>query len=188
MQENTKIQSFWNPKRIFYVPKFTTKTICMLGLLIAITIVLSMISGRLRFGIYSKLTVSFISIFVVAYYYGGILGGTASAIADIFSYFMFGGMLIIPIVLIEFLFGFLSGILFYKTNSETYMLKTLIFSIMQLLSNILFKSYIFSISFNDIFIRIFIERIPICIIQLIVTIVAILSIKPYLKQFNKLVK
>ena len=188
MSKNENLQKFWSVKRIFYVPKFTTKTICMLGLLIAITIVLSMISGRLRFGIYSKLTVSFISIFVVAYYYGGILGGTASAIADIFSYFMFGGMLIVPIVFIEFIFGFISGVFFYKTNSKTYLQKTLIFSTMQFFTNIFFKSYIFSISFNDIFIRILVERIPICVIQFVVTTIVIFSMKTYLKQFNKFIK
>ena len=117
MQKNNLSNNFWNIKRIFYFPELTTKRICTLGLLIAITIVLSMISGHLRIGNFSKLTISFISVFITSYIFGGITGGFVAVVADIISCFINPvGPFMIQITALEFLFGFIYGLFFFRTN------------------------------------------------------------------------
>ena len=108
MLKKENAQNFWDLKRIFYVPKFTTKNVCTLGLLIAITVVLSWISGYLRIGNISKLSISFVSVFIAAYAFGGITGGLVGVLADLISCFINPiGPLMIQITLIEFVFGFI---------------------------------------------------------------------------------
>ena len=189
MQESTKFQSFWNPKRIFCVPKFTTKTICMLGLLIAISVVLSMISGYLRIGNVIKLSISFIAVFIAAYTFGGITGGLVGVIADLIScYINPVGPLMIQITLIEFLFGFIYGLFFYKLNTKSYIPMLVCCDTIQFVANILLKTMILSISYNADFNSWFIMRLPACTIQMAIIFAVIILIKPFLKNVDKIIK
>ncbi len=189
MSKNKNSQKFWSLKRIFYVPKFTTKTICVLGLLIAVTIVLSYLSRiLLSLGPYSKLTISFIPVFIIAYLYGGFAGGFASVIADLISFLVFGGSLIVPFTIIEFVYGFMFGFFFHKTSNITYLQKTIICNVIQLISNAFLKTYIFSKMFTIDFRFMFGWRMLVCIIQMIIIIIFTLSIKAYLNKFKKFIK
>lgn len=183
-------QKFWSFKRIFYFPKLTTKKICTLGLLIAITIVLSMISGYLRIGNFSKLTISFISVFIAAYSFGGITGGLVGALADMISCFVNPvGPFMIQLTIIEFVFGFIYGLFFYKTNPKLYLPMVIFCDIIQFITNILLKSAVLSISYKTAFNVFFVSRLPMCTLQMIIILVVLILIKPFLKTFknNKII-
>ena len=187
MSKNENLQKFWSVKRIFYVPKFTTKTICMLGLLIAITIVLSMISGYLRIGNISKLSISFISVFIGAYAFGGITGGLVGLVADLISCYINPiGPLMIQITLIEFLFGFIYGLFFYKLKPKLYIPHLICCDVIQFVTNIFLKTLILSFSYNASFDGWFIMRLPMCAIQMSIIFIILTLIKPLLKIIDKI--
>ena len=188
MQKDTKTLSFWNPKRIFYIPEFTTKTICTLGLLIAVTIVLSWISGYLRIGNISKLSISFVSVFIAAYAFGGITGGLVGVLADLISCFINPiGPLMIQITLIEFVFGFIYGLFFHKTSYKLYIPFLILCDIIQFTTNILLKTYVLSATYKTVFNAMFISRLPMCAIQFTIILVILILIKPFLKTVNKII-
>ena len=179
------MQKFWDYKRIFYFPKLNTKKICTLGLLISITIVLSMVSGNLRIGNFSKLTISFISVFIAAYIFGGITGGLVAAFADIISCFVNPvGPFMIQLTIIEFIFGFVYGLFFYKTIKKLYIPMVILCCVIQFTTNILLKTAVLSLTYNTHFNVFFISRLPMCIIQVIIIITTLILIKPFLKNIR----
>lgn len=187
MSKKVSNQRFWNLKRIFFLPKLSTKTVCSLGLLIAITVVLSMISGHLRIGNISKLSISFISVFIAAYAYGGITGGLVGALADVISCFVNPvGPFMLQITLIEFVFGFIYGLFFYKTNLKFYIPIVILCDLIQFITNILLKTLVLSLSYNTPFNVFFISRMPMCVLQMVIILVVIILIRPFLKNINKL--
>ena len=114
---------------------------CTIGLLIAVTFVLSYISGYIRIGNISKLTISFISVFVTAYLFGPITGGGVAAAADIISFLVNPTGAFLPqLTLIEFLYGFLYGVFFYRLSDKYYVLKIIIIAIVQNIINMLLKT------------------------------------------------
>lgn len=186
MSKNVTQNKFWSTKRIFYVPKLTPKTVCSLGLLIAITVVLSMISGHLRIGNISKLTVSFISVFIAAYSFGGITGGLVGALADMISCFVNPvGPLMIQITLIEFVFGFIYGLFFYKISFKLYVPAVLVCDLIQFITNIFLKTMVLAVSLKIDFNALFVSRLPMCIIQMVIIFAVITLIKPFLKTVDK---
>ncbi len=177
--------TFWNLKRVFYFPKLTTKRVCTLGLLIAITIVLSMISGNLRIGNFSKLSISFISVFMCAYAFGGITGGIVASMADIISCFVNPiGPLMLQITALEFIFGFIYGFFFYKTNLRQYIPMVIICDTVQFVTNMLLKTIVLSVSYNTPFNVFFVSRLPMCAVQFIIILVVLILIKPFLKNIR----
>lgn len=96
-----------------------TKRICSVAMLIALTVVLSFLSGYLRIGNITKISVSFIPVYFSAAAYGPLTGGFVGACADIASYIINPtGPFLWPLTLIEFFYGFLFGLLFYKDFSQ----------------------------------------------------------------------
>lgn len=187
MSKNAITQNFMNPKRIFFIPKLTTKTICNLGLLIAVTVVLSWISGHLRIGNISKLSISFISVFIASYAFGGITGGFVGALADIISCIVNPvGPFMIQITLIEFVFGFIYGLFFYKTNLKSYVPNVIFCNIIQFATNIFLKTMVLSLSYHTDFNIFFVSRLPMCVIQTFIIFTVLLLIKPFLKTVNKI--
>ncbi len=92
-----------------------TKKICSIAMLIALTVVLSFLSGFLRVGNITKISISFISVYFAAAAYGGVIGGLVGACADIASYIINPtGPFLWPLSIIEFFYGFIFGILFHK--------------------------------------------------------------------------
>lgn len=93
----------------------TVKQLCVLAMLVAITVVLSYITGNLRIGNSVKFSVSFISVYVSAALFGPLWGGFVGAAADVVSHFVNPvGAYIWQFTLIEFFYGFLYGMFFYK--------------------------------------------------------------------------
>lgn len=178
-------ERFFQIKRIFSFPKLDTKKMCTIGLLIAVTFVLSYISGYIRIGNISKLTISFISVFVTAYLFGPITGGGVAAAADIISFLVNPTGAFLPqLTLIEFLYGFLYGVFFYRLSDKYYVLKIIIIAIVQNIINMLLKTYVLSLFYGP-FKAMFISRIPMCALQMIIIIIGLVLIKPFLTVFKK---
>ena len=188
MSKNENMTNFWSLKRIFYFPKFTTKKLCTLALLIAITIILSAISGYLRIGNFSKLTISFISVFIAAYAFGGIAGGIVAALADIISCFINPvGPFMIQLTVIEFIFGFIYGLFFYKTKQKNYITMVVSCVSIQFITNLQLKTAILSITYSTPFEVFFISRLPMCVVQFVIIFAVLLTIKPLLKTIEKII-
>ncbi len=184
MSNNT--HRFWDIKRIFHFPRLTTKTICTLGLLIAITVVLSYISGYLRIGVFSKLTISFVSVFIAAYAFGGVTGGIVAAVADIISCFVNPvGPFMPQLTVIELLYGFIYGMFFYKTKPKLYLPMLTLCNLIQLTVNLFIKTAILSITYNTAFSVFFISRLPMCIIQTVIIFILLILIEPFIKSIKK---
>ena len=185
MSKTKDTSGFFSLKRMFYFPRLSTKDICILALLIAITMVLSAISGNLRIGNFSKLSISFVTVYIAAYCYGGLAGGLVAALADIMSCFVNPvGPFILQLTIIEFVFGFIYGIFFYQTNPKHYVFNVVVCVAIQLITNILLKTAVLSTTFNSTFSAYFIARLPVCLIQAAIIMIALILLKPFLKSFK----
>ncbi len=128
--------------------KITTKELCIISMLLAITVVLSYLSGYLRIGTAIKFSVSFISVYLSAALFGPFIGGLVGALADIISCIVNPvGALIWQLTVIEFLYGASFGVFF--RNKKNKKLKALdIFiraagcSTFQFLINVFLKTFI----------------------------------------------
>ncbi len=184
-------KKFWSVGRIFNFPKMTTKRICMIGLLIAITFVLSAISGYLRIGNISKLSISFASVFVAAYVFGGFVGGIVGAAADIISFAVNPTSAFLPqLTIIEFVIGFAFGFVFFgygkEQSKKTYTFKVILADVVIFLINMLLKTYILALTFGMNFNVMLMSRLPVCAVQAVITFVVLFMIKPFLSKFSKM--
>ena len=94
-----------------------TKKLCLIAMLIAITALLSYISGFLRIGNAVKISVTFISIYMAAVFYGPLAGGFVAAVGDVLSHFINPvGMFLPGLTIIEFLSGLTFGL--FKRNGK----------------------------------------------------------------------
>ena len=92
-----------------------TKKLCVIAMLMALTVVLSYLSGYMRIGTFMKFSISFVSVYIASALYGPLAGGFVGAGADIISCFVFPmGTLVWEITLIECFYGVLFGIIFYR--------------------------------------------------------------------------
>jgi len=109
--------------------RISTKKICTLGLLTAITVVLG-IFATFRVGNLIKIPMKFISVFLVGVLYGPFSAGIVAAIADLIEATKMG---INPMITaVEFLCGFVFGACFYKVqNNKTYYLRAFICAVLQ---------------------------------------------------------
>lgn len=97
--------------------RITTKDICLIAMLIAVTAVLGFISGKLRIGTFSKFSFNFISVYFTAVLFGPVVAGLVGVAGDFISAIGTGPYLWM-IGLIEFLYGFVFGTLFYKKGTK----------------------------------------------------------------------
>lgn len=109
--------------------KISTKKICALGLLTAITVVLG-IFATFRVGNLIKIPLKFITVFIVGALYGPIPAGSVAAVADLIEASKMG---INPMITgVEFLCGLVFGLCFYKVkDNKMYYLRALICALLQ---------------------------------------------------------
>ncbi len=172
--------------------KMTTKEICIVAMLIAITVVLSFISGYLRTPV-GKLNISFISVYVCAYLFGPLMGGLTGALADLISVWVSASGAPIPLfTVIEFINGFIFGLFFYQgANSKCRpLIKTIIYAficvVIQYAVNLLRVPVLAGLQ-NLTFYETFILRIPSTTFMLFVKFAGIILIEPYMKNFKKFI-
>lgn len=172
-------------KNFLGIRKLTTKDVCTLGLLIAITVVLSMVSGHLRIGNDIKLSISFVSVFVASAVFGPLLGGAVGAMADVISCFINPvGAFLPQLTVIEFIYGFVFGVFFYKRDEKFYIPSVFVCDIFVLVVNALLKTYILCPIVGRAFAPEFIIRLPACLVQSVIILFVLLFIKPFLKKFR----
>ncbi len=167
-------------KRFF--PKLKVRDICILGLLIAITTLLSVFC-TFRLGTVVKIPLKFISVFLTAILYGPIYGGLVAAIGDIMNCILAPSGPIIPqITVIEFISGFTFGLFFLKDNlSRTnYSVRVIICAFCQMFIDMVITTAVFSLwlGWYATFTAGFIVRTPAGLIKLILNIVLPLAIYP----------
>lgn len=125
--------------------KITTKELCLIAMLIAATAVLGFVSGKLRIGTFSKFSFNFISVYITAVMFGPVVAGFVGVAGDFISSIGTGPYLWM-IGLIEFIYGLVFGILFYKKgNNEkqtAFVIKALVATLIIAAVDIFAKSYI----------------------------------------------
>ncbi|KRL38903.1 folate family ECF transporter S component [Liquorilactobacillus uvarum] len=93
--------------------KLTTRDVALLGLLIAMDII---VGKFLSFGVWSvRISLTFIIVFFMAAWFGPIVGGVASAIADIVGTLLMGGIggYFVGFTISAFIEAFIYGVIFY---------------------------------------------------------------------------
>ena len=179
-------------KGVLKLRKLSTRDLCILAMLIAITAVLSVVSGFLRTPV-GKLNVSFVSVYVGAALFGPVAGGVIGAFADLLSvWFSSSGAPIILFTVIEFINGFLFGILFYRSPQSGRRGRMLIAVlaavcvVLQFVVNLLRVPVLAELQ-NLTLMQTFITRIPTTTLMLFVKFVSIIVIEPYMDNFRNMV-
>lgn len=160
-------------KKNFKTSRFTTRGLCTLGMLLALTVIMS-VFFTLRIGEAIKLPTKFLPISVAAMLYGPVFGGVVGALADILAYIVNPVAAFMPqITLVEFLYGFSYGI-FLKNCSKSpkgYALAFLCVLFQIVFLHILLTSYLLLPVTGVSFAKTLIMRLPAaginCIIQLV---------------------
>ena len=172
--------------------KLTTKEICIIAMLIAVTVVLSFISGYLRTPV-GKLNISFISVYVCAYLFGPLMGGITGALADLISVWVSASGAPIPLfTVIEFINGFVFGLFFYRgeNKKKSPIFKIAIYALLcvviQYIVNLLRVPVLASLQHLTL-LEVFIMRIPSTTFMLFVKFAGIILIEPYMDKFRKII-
>lgn len=129
---------------MFKLKKISTKDICMIAMLIALTAILGFVSGKLRIGTFSKFSFNFISVYFTAVLFGPVTAGFVGLVGDFISAIGTGPYLWM-IGLLEFVYGFIFGILFYnkeKKKIKGFVLKALAVTVIIAIVDIFAKSFI----------------------------------------------
>jgi len=167
-------------------------------MLIAVTTVLSMISGHLRIGNISKLSISFISVYIAAASFGPVAGGVVGAAADVISFVANPTGAYVPwFTLIEFVNGFLFGVFFYRAKFETekklfFIIRTLLCVVCQLAINMFFRTYLLlELGFMSKalgFWGAFIQRFPASFTMTVVKFIVLAALEGFMPLFIKTVR
>lgn len=103
--------------RIFSFPKLNTKGLCLVGLLTAVTVFLS-IFATFRIGNAIKIPFKFISVYLTAFLFGPFFAALTAALGDILNAVLFPVGAPLPLLtLLEGIAGFLYGIFFYRKKT-----------------------------------------------------------------------
>lgn len=178
--------------------KLNVHQLCTIAMLIAVTAVLSQISGHLRIGNFSKLSISFISVYIAAAAFGPVAGGVVGAVADIISYVANPtGAYIFWFTLIEFVNGFLFGVFFYRAQFKQekklfFIIRTLVCVLCQLAINMFFRTYLLlELGFMSKalgFWGAFIQRFPASFTMTVVKFIVIAALEASIPIFIKTVR
>ncbi|MBO5452640.1 MAG: folate family ECF transporter S component [Clostridia bacterium] len=166
---------------MFNSKKITTKELCLIAMFIALTVILGYVSGFLRVGNISKISVSFVSVYLAAAAFGPWIGGFVAAMADFISFLANPtGMYLWQLTVVEFIFGFLFGVFFSRKKQIRipYLnlnVKILIYSVIQFAINMVIKTLILqSVGFvsADFYVA-FIQRLPGCMVAFVLNFVVL---------------
>ncbi len=173
--------------------KISTRDLCTMAMLVAITLILSAISGYLRIGEAIKFNISFISVYVGAALYGPISGGVIAAMADIISFLMNPTGAFMPMfTLMEFVNGVLFGLLLYKADNRKrpltkVLVLALICTLLQFCVNMFWRTYELSSLYKSPFRAMFATRLPGNVAMVICKVAVIMLLEPYMGRFRKMV-
>ncbi len=172
-----------------FFPKLSVKSICTLGLLLAITILLA-VFGTFRLGEVVKIPTKFISVFVAAAVFGPFWGGVCGALGDLLNALIAPvGPFLPQITLIEFLSGFTYGLFFMKSEySKTgfTVIAVLCVFAQAYIDMILTTAVLtFWAGYYPDFVAAFLLRLPAGILKAALQLVLILPCKGLIERINK---
>lgn len=154
---------------------FSAKKLSVIAMFIALTVILGYVSGFMRVGNISKISISFIPVYFAAISFGPIVGGFVAAMADFISFIANPtGMYLWQLTILEFIYGFMFGILFSRKKdiSISYVklnFTILSYSLIQFAINIILKTLVLQNAgfvSNDFYVAI-LQRLPGCIVAVI---------------------
>lgn len=179
-------------KNALKLRKMSTKELCIIAMLVAITVVLSFISGYLRTPV-GKLNISFVSVYVTAALFGPFAGGLVGALADLISVWVSASGAPIPLfTVIEFVNGFVFGLFFFRSDSKSRPVwKTVVFAalcvVIQYIINLLRVPVLAGLQHLTLM-ETFIMRIPSTTLMLVVKFAGIILVEPYIRNLKSIVK
>ena len=169
------------------------KDICVLALLIALSVLLA-VYGTVRIGAGIKISLKFISVFITAALFGPLWGGAVAALSDVIAFMInpVGGMFLPQITMVEFLYGFTYGLVFYNMGSwhgfKT-MLKIVLCVIFQIgLLNLCLTSYFLMPLMKMEFKALVVMRSVSALINMASQLVILAFISKYISSFRKILK
>ena len=169
------------------------KDICVLALLIALSVLLA-VYGTVRIGAGIKISLKFISVFITAALFGPLWGGAVAALSDVIAFMInpVGGMFLPQITMVEFLYGFTYGLVFYNMGSwhgfKT-MLKIVLCVIFQIgLLNLCLTSYFLMPLMKMEFKALVVMRSVSALINMASQLVIVAFISKYISSFRKILK
>lgn len=167
-------------KSFLGLKKVNVRELCILGLLTSLTVVLA-IFCTIRIGDTIKIPLKFITVFLTAVFFGPVWGGTVGALGDILNAILVPVGAPIPMITaVEFLYGFIFGLFFYK-SSEKYLLKTLLCSFILTLVDIFIVSFILtSVGYFPSLLIAISVRFTASIAKFIIYVLTLLFLKKYL--------
>lgn len=176
-------------RKMFSFPKLKLKDFCLIAMLMAITTILA-IYFTFRIGDQIKIPLKFISVFLTAYMFGPWIGGLCGAVGDIFNAFLAPvGPFMPQITALEFLCGFVYGILFFNREAKGagYFARCLICAILMFVIDMgLSTMILISVGIFPSFAVAFPIRLPAGIIKFIMQLLVLISGRTYLGRLTKL--
>lgn len=171
----------------------SAKDICVLALLIALSVILA-VYGTIRIGAGIKISFKFISVFITAALFGPLWGGAVAALSDVIAFMInpVGGMFLPQITMVEFLYGFTYGLVFFNMGSwhgfKT-MLKIVLCVIFQIgILNLCLTSYFLIPLMKMDFKALVVMRSVSALINMASQLVVLTFISKYISSFRKILK
>ncbi|MBR5155251.1 MAG: folate family ECF transporter S component [Clostridia bacterium] len=162
-----------------FFPRLSVKDICTLGLLVAITALLS-IFCTFRIGNIVKIPIKFISVFVTAVAFGPVYGGICGAVGDLLNAVLAPvGPLLPQITALEFLSGFVYGLFFLKTgySKGEFAQRTVLCTLVQFLIDMFLTTAVLAlwVGYYPDFGVAFLTRLPAGIIKAVIQFILIMA-------------
>lgn len=173
-----------------FIPTLTVKNLCVLGLLMAITALLS-IFCTFRIGTIVKIPLKFISIFITGALFGPVFSGLTAAIGDLLNCFLApSGPLIPQITIIEFLSGAVFGLFFFTPHltKKSYIARTILCVLAQFCIDMFLTTALFTfwLGWYPSFSVAFAARIIAGIIKPVLHTVVLIATRKYIDRFRQL--
>ena len=176
-----------------YVKISSVRDLCTLALLIALTVLLG-IYATFRVGSAIKIAFKFIPVFITSALFGPFWGGMVGALSDVIAFVVnpVGGAFLPQITIIEFFYGFIYGLFFYKMTSwggYKTMLKIVICVVLQIVVlNLGLTTYmlmpIMQLDFNSLLVI----RAPAAVINMALQLIILSVMSKYITTFRKVLK
>lgn len=175
-------------KQFFGIRKLNLRELCTLGMLLALTVLMS-VFFTVRIGEVIKIPTKFLPVAVASMLFGPLYGGVAGALADLLTYAVNPVAFFMPqITFVEFLYGFTYGLFFKNlTNSPKGYLKAVLCVIFQIVFiHILLTSYFLMPIMNMSYPAMLATRLPAAALNMLLQLIGVLFVTKYAEPFRRI--
>ncbi len=174
-------------RKISGLEKLTVRKLCILAMLTALTVVLA-IYCTLRIGNAIKIPFKFVTVFITAVMFGPVWGGVVAGLGDILNALLVPvGPPLLQITAVEFLYGVIFG-LFYYRKSSSYYLRTFLCALVLTLIDITLVSYLLTgVGYFPDFSAAVTIRFTASAIKFAMYIIVCVALKKHLPSFERLI-